>query len=127
MTLLADPAGHFSAGLALGALRLQRCQACGHVQAVAGFACRGCSSTALAWVVAGGAGMVQAASVVARAPSDSFRALLPYTLVLVRLDEGATVMGHALAGVQIGDRVQAGVFQHDGVWLLRFAPQPLSQ
>ena len=61
---------------------------------------------------------------VARAPSDEFRALAPYTLVLVQLDEGPRLMAHATAGVHIGDRVHAGFFDHQGRTLVRFAPAP---
>jgi uncharacterized OB-fold protein len=45
---------------------------------------------------------------------------VPYTLVLVDLDEGARLMGHADPGVAIGARVSAGFFEHDGRRLVRF-------
>ena len=90
------------------------------MQRLARYACARCGSDRLQWLDAGGTGSVYAVSEVARAPSQSFRALVPYTLVLVELDEGARVMGHAEPGVVIGDLVAAGFFVHDGSPLLRF-------
>jgi len=44
-----------------------------------------------------------------RAPSDDFKALAPYRIVLVDLEEGVRVMGHADPGLAIGDRVRCTV------------------
>jgi hypothetical protein len=107
-------------GLTLGVLRYQHCVGCGHAQRLAHHACERCGSDRLQWREAGGGGTVYAVSEVARVPSASFRALLPFTLVLVDLDEGARVMAHAEPGVAIGDRVVAGFFEHAGRPLLRF-------
>ena len=74
------------------------------------------------WRVSRGEGTVFAVTVVARAPSDEFRALAPYTLVLVDLDEGFRLMGHAVPGVAIGDRVVADYFIHGERTLVRFRP-----
>ena len=51
---------------------------------------------------------------------DDFRALAPYTLVIVELDEGPRLMGHADASIDIGQRVRAGFFEHQNRTLLRF-------
>jgi uncharacterized OB-fold protein len=107
-------------GLAVGVLRYQRCATCDQVQRLARYACERCGSDRLEWLDAEGIGTVYAVSEVSRAPSMPFRTLVPYTLVLVDLDEGARVMGHAEPGVVIGDRVVAGYFEHDGRPLLRF-------
>jgi len=61
-----------------------------------------------------------ATTVVTRAPSEEFRALAPYTIAIVELDEGPRLMGHARAGVAIGDRVVAGYFTFGGRNLVRF-------
>lgn len=113
-------------GLQQGVLRYQHCTTCGGAQTLARYACQHCGATTLAWRDAGGMGTVQAATVVARAPSDEFRPLAPYTLVLVLLDEGARLMAHAQPDVGIGDRVQAAFFEHLGQPLVRFGalPQP---
>jgi uncharacterized OB-fold protein len=112
----------FTAGLDHGLLRYQRCDDCGRAQTLTRLACAHCGSEHLAWHAATGHGIVVAASVVNRAPSDAFRPLVPYTLVLVELDEGPRVMGHAMPGTGIGDNVKAGTFAHEKRSLLRFAP-----
>ena len=109
-------------GLAAGVVRLQCCSACGAVQTLARYACSQCGETTLAWRDASGLGTVYAVTVVTRAPSDAFRVLAPYTLVLVDLDEGARLMAHATPGVVIGTRVRATFFEHAGRTLLRFVP-----
>lgn len=115
-------AAAFTDGLRQGVLRYQRCTACGGAQTLARYACQHCGAEALAWHDAAGAATVRAVTVVARAPSDEFRVLAPYTLVLVQLDEGPRLMAHAAPDVQIGERVQAGFFEHAGRALVRFAP-----
>ena len=42
--------------------------------------------------------------------------------MIVELDEGARLMGHAAPGVAIGQRVRAGFFEHLGRQLIRFTP-----
>ena len=109
-------------GLAAGVIRYQSCADCGAAQTLPRYACRRCGSGRLEWLDSCGRGTVHAASVVMRAPSDDFRALAPYTLVLVDLDERARVMAHAQAGVAIGDRVSATYFKHGERTLIRFRP-----
>lgn len=111
-------------GLAHGVLRYQRCAACGQATSLARTACPHCGAQALAWHDARGTGRVQAVTVVTRAPADAFRALVPYTLVLVDLDEGARVMGHGMPGLRIGDAVRAAFFQPAGQPLPRFELLP---
>ncbi|GGH54418.1 hypothetical protein GCM10010975_10960 [Comamonas phosphati] len=119
MTSLATP---FNDGLHAGVVRYQRCAACGQAQTLARYACQRCGHEDLRWHDAAGTATVRAATVVARAPSEDFRALAPYTLVIVQLDEGPRLMGHAAAGVQIGERVCAAFFEHLGRPLLHFVP-----
>ena len=110
----------FVDGLARGELRYQSCMQCGATQKLARYACRACGSTKLEWKISSGNGVVYAVTVVTRAPSDGFKPLVPYTLVLVDLDEGARLMGHADPGVAIGEKVAAGFFEHEGRRLIRF-------
>lgn len=110
----------FVDGLESEVLRFQRCLQCGQAQTLARHACQACASPSLDWHDASGHATVRAATVVARAPSDDFRALAPYTLVLVQLDEGPRLMGHAEAGMRIGTRVKAGFFRHQERMLVRF-------
>ena len=109
-------------GLERGVLRYQRCTACGAPQTLTRDACTACGAESPAWLDARGVGTVRAVTVVSRAPSDTFRALVPYTLVLVDLDEGARVMAHGEPGVAIGERVVARFFRHGGRALVRFGP-----
>ncbi|SFP53839.1 Zn-ribbon domain-containing OB-fold protein [Variovorax sp. 770b2] len=121
MSALAAP---FVEGLARHELRYQSCTACGHAQTLARYACAACGSAQLEWKTASGRATVHSATVVSRAPSDEFRALAPYTLVLATLDEGPRLMAHAEPGMRIGDRVAAGFFTHAGRVLVRFARAP---
>jgi uncharacterized OB-fold protein len=110
----------FVEGLDRGELRYQSCLACGAAQTLPRYACRKCGSPRLAWRTASGRGTVYAVTVVMRAPSDDFRALAPYTLAVVELDEKARLMGHAEPGVAIGDAVAADFFKHGERTLVRF-------
>ena len=112
----------FLEGLERGELRYQRCVDCGAPQTLARYACRRCGGSRLEWRAAGGIGTVYAVTVVTRAPSEEFRALAPYTLAIVELDEGARLMGHASPGIAIGDRVRAEFFAFAGHQLVRFRP-----
>lgn len=111
-------------GLALGELRFQRCTACGRAQRLARHACAWCGAPEPRWQSAAGTGTVFALTEVRRAPTDTFRALVPYTLVLVDLDEGARLMGHGTAGLRIGDRVRGQCTEIAGQRLVRFEPLP---
>ena len=125
---MGDPVKPLSApfleGLEEGELRYQACLACGAAQTLPRYACRRCGGARLEWRASKGVGTVYAVTVVTRAPSDDFRPLAPYTLVLVDLDEKARLMAHAQAGTAIGERVAATFFKHGERTLVRFRPQP---
>jgi len=110
----------FVEGLKSGEIRYQACLSCNAAQTLARYACRVCGATGLEWRTARGTGRVYAVTSVARAPSDEYRALAPYTLAIVELEEGPRLMGHATAGVRIGDRVRAGFFRFGERQLVRF-------
>jgi uncharacterized OB-fold protein len=114
----------FLDGLANGVLRYQRCMACQAPQTLSRYACTRCGSRHLAWQDAAGTGTVYAATVVNRAPSDVFRALAPYLLVLVDLDEGPRLMAHGTPGLKIGDRVCARIQPLAGSPLPVFSLRP---
>lgn len=117
MASLAQP---YLEGLTEHLLRYQQCTACGRAQTFAHDACQFCGAEALVWHTSTGRGHVHAVTVVGREPSDAFRSLAPYTLVVVTLEEGARLMGHATPGVQIGDAVTATFFKHLDQTLVRF-------
>ena len=115
-------AAHFWDGCAAGELRYQRCSACTALQTYPRAYCLRCGATALEWRAAAGTGTVYALTRVERAPTDEFRALAPYVIVLVDLTEGYRMMAHGAPGLSIGDRVLAGFFEHGGRHLPRFQP-----
>ena len=117
-----NTASPFAQGLAAGVLRYQRCGACGQALTGQRIGCTECGSTELQWCDAGGSGTVYAASTVHRAPTEAWRALAPYTLVLVDLDEGPRVMAHGTPGLAIGARVLAQPVLLAGQALMRFVP-----
>lgn len=110
----------FTQGLAAGRLRYQRCEACGSALTGQRYACTRCGSARLAWCDAAGTGTVYAVSTVHRAPTEALRALVPYTLVLVDLDEGPRMMAHGAPGLAIGERVAAQPMQVGAQPLIRF-------
>ncbi|CAN5460808.1 Zn-ribbon domain-containing OB-fold protein [soil metagenome] len=114
----------FIDGLVAHRLMVQRCTDCGRAQHLSKLLCRWCGGRSLAWQEAAGTAVLVAASKVWRAPSQDFRALVPYTLVIAELDEGARVMAHADDGLTVGARVRAGYFEHEGRTLLRFTADP---
>ncbi|WP_354679648.1 Zn-ribbon domain-containing OB-fold protein [Cupriavidus plantarum] len=107
-------------GLAAAVVRYQCCAACGAWQPLTRLACRACGGADLHWKDASGSATVFAVTEVSRAPTDAFRELAPYTLVLATLDEGPRVMAHAAPGVRIGDRVRASFMPFGDGTLLRF-------
>jgi uncharacterized OB-fold protein len=113
----------FLEGLQRGEIRYQACMGCGAAQTLARYACRACGGRKLEWHTARGFGRVYSTTSVARAPSDEFRALAPYTLAIVELEEGPRIMGHATPGVQIGDRVFAHFFEFGERRLIRFTKE----
>lgn len=115
-------AAHFWEGCARGELRYQRCRACGAAQFHARAFCARCAGAQLDWCSAQGTGTVYALTRVERAPGDAFRALVPYVIALIDMDEGWRMMAHAASGLAIGARVRAGFFEHDGRRLPRFEP-----
>ena len=90
-------------------IAVQRCRACGHAWYFAREFCPACGAGAPATSAASGRGVVHAGTLVHRAPSDDFKALAPYRIVLVDLEEGVRVMGHADPDLAIGDRVRCTV------------------
>ena len=112
----------FVEGVAQGVVRYQRCMDCGAPQTLNRRACTSCGSTQLQWHDAAGRGTVYATTVVMRAPSQAFRALTPYTLLLVKLDEGFRVMAHGTSGLTIGARVHARFVAHADATLIVFHP-----
>jgi len=96
------------------ALHYQQCPNCQHLWYFERDFCPACGHTSPTLQQASGRGVVHATTLVHRAPSDEFRAIVPYQMVLVDMAEGFRVMGHAQPGVAIGDAVRCEVRQIAG-------------
>jgi len=103
-------ARHFFAAAAAGRLELQRCAACSRVWFFPRPACVACGATDYAWIRASGRGSLHSFSIVRRAPSEAFRARLPYVVALIDLDEGprmmANIVGDDALEAEIGDPLE---------------------
>ncbi|MDO9436555.1 Zn-ribbon domain-containing OB-fold protein [Hydrogenophaga sp.] len=96
------------------ALAYQRCGACENTWYFARRFCPACGAAEPQARLSAGLGVVYARTLVHRAPSDEFRALAPYAMVLVDLAEGFRAMGHADPVLSIGDPVKASSLQIAG-------------
>lgn len=119
-------AGHWAAARA-GRLALQHCSACGQWVHYPSVICDRCLSTELVWDEVSGLGTVESYSTVYRGFAVEFEHDLPYTVALVRLDEGVNLLTWLTEveadAAQIGMRVQV-VFERisDEISLHRFRP-----
>ena len=87
----------------------QRCPACAHVWYFFRQFCPACGDDSPEPTQANANGVVCATTLVHRAPDERFKALVPYRLVLVDMQDGMRVMGHAQASLQIGDQVNCEI------------------
>ncbi|HYZ64003.1 MAG TPA: Zn-ribbon domain-containing OB-fold protein [Acetobacteraceae bacterium] len=78
---------------AQGKLRLQRCGACHTVRHYPQPVCPKCYSLDVEWIEASGRGTVHSWTVAHHAFHPAFKADLPYTLLIVDLEEGPRAMG----------------------------------
>ena len=102
------------AALANGRFELQHCGDCGRWTWPARAICSGCHGEHLAWEAASGTGEVHSWVVTHQVYAPDFVDLVPYTVVLVRVDEqddilipGRLVSGGEEVEVQQGLRVRA--------------------
>src|SRR5690606_17521123 len=84
------------------------CASCGHAWYFRRAFCPECGANDPRDMPSAGLGIVHADTLVHRAPTDEFRALAPYRIVLVDLEEGFRMMGHGDPNLAIGDRVRCG-------------------
>lgn len=84
----------------------QACAACAHVWYFRRAFCPECGAPDPREAASAARGIVHAGTLVHRAPTDEFRALAPYRVVLIDIDEGFRMMGHGDPALAIGDRVR---------------------
>jgi uncharacterized OB-fold protein len=105
------------------AIAYQRCTACGGIWYFRRSFCPSCGG-APETLASSGAGTVHAATLVARAPSPELRALAPYAILLVDMDEGFRMMAHGAQGLGIGERVRARFAEFAGRRVPHFEREP---
>ncbi len=91
-------------------LEIQQCSDCGAYRFPPSHLCRDCGSDNTAWVAVSGEGTIYSFSIVHRAPTPAFRALVPYVVALIDLAEGprmmANITGEGALDCAIGDAVR---------------------
>lgn len=90
-------------------LLFQQCRACHHTFYFRRNFCPACGDLQPITLRSRGEGTVHASTLVQRAPSDEFRAIVPYCIVLVDVAEGFRVMGHGMPSLSIGDAVRCTI------------------
>jgi uncharacterized OB-fold protein len=120
-----DLAATFWAACDRGELQIQYCHDCSQWQFYPRFLCTHCSSRNLQWRSASGAATLETFSVVHRA-AGAFEALTPYTVGLVRLAEGPTMMSNVVdcaeVDLEIGMALQVRFEHRIDATLPVFAP-----
>jgi len=93
-----------------GRLAMPRCTDCGSYHFYPHTLCPKCGSTQLVWTDCSGRGEVYSFTIVHRAPSPAFAALVPYVVATIRLDEGTHLMTNVIGcppdAVRIGMKVR---------------------
>lgn len=102
------------------AIVYQCCESCEQVWYFRRDFCPNCGSIDPKLCQASGTGRVYAQSLVHRAPSEALRALAPYLIVMIDMDEGFRLMAHGEQSLEIGDRVSARFVDFDGHLVPRF-------
>jgi hypothetical protein len=92
-------AADFYRHLAGGALRLQRCDACGTWRHPPRVMCGRCGAEAWQWTAASGRGVVYTWTVTHQALFPPFAEDVPYAVVVIELDEGPRLVT-AVRGVE---------------------------
>lgn len=77
-------------------LLMQRCRSCGEHQFFPRVLCRNCLSRDLEWSRVSGRGRLLSYSVVHRPPSRHFAAEAPYTVALIKLEEGPQMVSQVV-------------------------------
>ena len=116
----------FWEGCARSELLYQYCAACRRAQFYPRSHCAACHGTALKWRRSAGRGAVYSCTTVQRAPTPAFKAMVPYVIALVDLEEGFRMMLNVLdcdpAAVKIGTPVRVVFRQEGGATLPQAVP-----
>jgi uncharacterized OB-fold protein len=80
-------------GAAAGVLRVQQCAGCGRLRHYPRWLCDACHSFEVTWKDCSGRGTVHSWMVAHHAFHPGFKGDLPYTLVVVAMEEGVRALG----------------------------------
>ena len=104
-----------------GRLIYQHCPSCQTPQFYPRSLCLACHGTALEWRESTGMGTIATFTEVLRAPTAAFKAMAPYIIALVDLDEGFRMMVNIVEGncanIVIGARTRTVFREVDGMIL----------
>ena len=92
-----------------GKLLIQKCRSCGHAGFYPRSHCPVCWSDELSWSEAVGTGRVKSYSHVQKPGHPGWIMAAPYTVILVELDEGPTMLSLLVGGnedIAVGDRLK---------------------
>jgi uncharacterized OB-fold protein len=96
------------------------CTSCGHVMLPPRPICNKCNSIKLEWKHYNGDGVVAAKTVIA-VPLTKFQDRCPHGVVIVNLDEGASISGYLLdEKINLGSRVKATYIKDEDDVILAF-------
>lgn len=108
-------------------LLIQQCGDCGHFQFYPRNVCTACGSTGLEWFQTSGKGRVRSYTIIRHPVSKAYADEVPYTIALVQLDEGPTLMSALTAcdpdSIRIGQQLEV-VFERwtEEVTVPKFRP-----
>jgi uncharacterized OB-fold protein len=105
-------------------LHFQRCGGCGHTWYFQRDFCPACGNAHPELLPADGRGTLYASTLVHRAPSEEFKPLVPYGIVLVDMREGFRVMGHGEPGLPLDARVRCEMRRLAGRTIPFFVKDP---
>jgi uncharacterized OB-fold protein len=103
-----------------GPFTLQRCADCGAYQGYPHVFCTSCYSDNLKWEVSGGRGIVYTHTTIMANPPSTFVDEVPYTLVIVTLEEGVRLLARFVVdgsdeSVECGQPVELVITRRNGV------------
>ena len=115
-------------GAAQGVLRIQHCADCGKARHYPRYICDACHSFETVWKESGGRGTVHSWTVAHHAFHPGFAGELPYTLVVVDLEDGVRALGRYAEpsgeGLRLGLPVRLGFIEGGGGYRLpTFSPE----
>jgi len=102
-------------------IELQRCPDCAKVWAFPRRRCPACGAEPEGFEASGRATLFSA-TVVTRAPDETFRALVPYRIALADLEEGPRIMAHLADDAPIGAPLEGRVEEIAGRPVPLFKP-----